>query len=188
MPDNELYHYGKMGMRWGQHRYHDRYGGMTKNGQIKRKELENEHERLSNIARLTPAGVKRRSEIEKQYEHLTGRPISERTQVPKPKAKSVSEMTNEELTAYNTRKQLETTYQNFQPKPQISKGRQFATAMGKKFILPIAVDVGKAYLTSMAIDKTTGKDMSKAAGKAAEEATKAAGKSAEKAMRSLSKK
>lgn len=186
--NGELYHYGIPGMRWGTHRYNDKYGGMNKRGQALRKQLESEHERLSNIAKLTKAGVKRKADVERQYENLTGKTIQERTTIPKPKPKSVNEMTNEELIAYNTRKQLETTYNNYQPKPRESKGKQFAEAMGKKFVLPVALDVGKAYITSLAIDKVTGKDMSKAASKAAEEAAKAGEKATAKALKSLGKK
>ena len=59
--------------------------------------------------------------------------------------------------------------------------------MGKKFILPVTLDIGKAYLTSLGADKVTGQDMTKAASKAAEAAKKAANASTVKAMKELTK-
>lgn len=184
---NELYHYGRLGMKWGQRRFTNRYGGLNRAGRMRIKQLESEHDELSNIGHLSKKGVKRKEDVEREYSHLTGKSINDRIRIATQKPKSMREMTNEELTAYNTRKQLEETYQKYQPKHEVSKGRQFAAAVGKKFILPIAVDVGKAYLTSVLSDKATKKDMTKAAGKAAEEARKAAEKATEKAMKSLMK-
>lgn len=180
-----LCHYGVLGMKWGRRK--NRYGALTNTGQAVRRSIESEYDKLSNVAKLTPAGVRRRADLEKKYQHLTGLSISDRNLVARPKAKTVSEMTNEELIAYNTRKQLETTYLNYQPKPRVSRGKQFATAVGKKIILPMAVDVGRAYLTSLGVDKATGKDMTEAANRAAEAARKAAEKAAEKSMKQLGK-
>lgn len=156
---NELYHYGRLGMKWGEHIYLNRYGGLKPSGRTRVKKLESEHDSLSRIKRLSKHGVKRKADIEKEYEHLTGTSISERVKEPRQstgvqgsRSKSVHEMTNEELQAYNTRKQLETTYQNYQPKPQISKGKQFVQAVGSKVIAPVAIEVGKKYLTKVAMD------------------------------------
>jgi hypothetical protein len=102
---------------------------------------------------LTEKGTRHKTDIEKQYEHLTGRKISELTQVSKPKPKPIHEMTNEELVAYNTRKQLETTYQSYQPKPEISKGKKLADSVVNKIITPVAIDIGKTYLKKVASEK-----------------------------------
>lgn len=148
----ELYHYGRLGMKWGQHIYLNRYGGLTNSGHIRVKKLESQHDNLSRIRRLSDKGTKHKADIEKEYEHLTGRSIYDRNKPATSGPKSVKDMTNEELTAYNTRKQLETTYQSFQPKESVSKGKRFVTVVGTKVVAPVAIDVGKKYLTKVAMD------------------------------------
>ena len=54
---NVLYHYGRLGMRWGQHRYRDKYGTLTKHGHAKRSQLEKEHDKLTNTTQLTKTGL-----------------------------------------------------------------------------------------------------------------------------------
>lgn len=157
MRDNELYHYGRLGMKWGQHIYLNKYGGLTNSGHKKVRQIESEHDKISRIPRLSTKGVKRKSELEKQYEQLTGRSINDRTPISQPspayRIKPLHDLTNEELQTYNTRKQLETTYLSYQPKPQISKGKQFVNLVMHKVIEPVAIDVGKRYLNKVASDK-----------------------------------
>ena len=141
--NHELYHYGRLGMKWGQHKYQNKYGGLNSAGRSRVRQLEDEHDNLSDIGRLSAKGIKRRSDIEKEYQHLTGKVISERVKTPTQKPKSLREMSNEELTAYNTRKQLETTYLGYQQKPEKSKGKKFATAMGKHVVAPLSKEVYK---------------------------------------------
>lgn len=149
---NELYHYGRLGMKWGQHRFHDKYGAMTRAGQIRSRELSSEHKRLSSIRTLSKRGEQRLSEVEKEYEILTGKQIGNEL-IPAVRPKRVQDMTNEELSAYNTRKQLETTYQTYQPKVQISKGKQFTQTVVSKVIAPVAIDIGKKYISKVAMEK-----------------------------------
>lgn len=166
--ENELYHYGRLGMKWGRHIYKDRYGGLKKSGRERVKELSAEYKKLSSITTLTKKGEKRLADVTKEYEHLTGKTIGAHD-ISKlsPKPKRVEDMTNEELTAYNTRKQLETTYQNYQPKYEPSKGRKFASYMGTKVVVPIATDLGKKWVTAYATAVMNGvKDPKKYAAKA----------------------
>lgn len=111
---NELYHYGVLGMRWGVHRYHNRYGEINKAGRVKAKELETEHDRLSKSNTLTKRGQKHLSDMAKQYKDLTGKDIRER--LNSAQLKKIHEMTNDELQAYTTRKQLENQYNGVQSK------------------------------------------------------------------------
>ena len=146
-------------MRWGRHIYKDKYGGLNQAGRAKTRELSSEHKKLSAINTLSKKGVKRLEDVEKEYEHLTGRPISahaaEKIGIKTPKR--VDEMTNEELTAYNTRKQLETSYQGYQPKAEISRGKKIAKSVigtpFNKVLMPVAIDLGKAYLKSVGMKK-----------------------------------
>ena len=144
----ELYHYGKLGMRWGRHKFQDRYGGLNASGQQRVKQLVNENDKLSTIGRLSPKGIQKKADLEKEYSHLTGRSIADHPAAQKQITKPAKEMSNEELTAYNTRQQLLRTYQSFQPQqqaPQISKGKQFLTAALTKVIMPAATDIGKKW-------------------------------------------
>lgn len=178
---NELYHYGRLGMRWGHHKYRDRYGGLTQTGQIKVRQLAAEHRKLSNIGNITKQGQKRRLEVEALYEHLTGKSIGlHKSDVTVSGPRKVSEMTNEELTAYNTRKQLETTYQGFQPKPEISKGKKFAAAVGKHALAPMAKEIHKQIIMPKILEFIKTKTMSP---EEIEKAAQAAAKAAQKAIK-----
>lgn len=158
--EGELYHYGRLGMKWGEHRYKDRYGGLNKAGKLKVRELANEHKKLEAINTLSKKGIKRLEDVEKQYAHLTGKRIGEHTpdKVGIKTPKRVEELTNEELSAYNSRKALENTYMSYQPKPQVSKGKQFASYVGNKVVLPIATELGKKWVNGYVIGKVNGVD------------------------------
>lgn len=62
--------------------------------------------------------------------------------------KSLDQMTNDEIKAYTTRKQLEADYAKYNPK-QVSRGKKIATSVAKKVgndvVAPILVDAGKAW-------------------------------------------
>ena len=174
--NNELYHYGRLGMKWGRRIYSDKYGGLKNAGHVKVNQLASEYDKLSGISTLTKKGEKRKSDIEKQYTHLTGKPISSHVLTKKtnetPSQKRIHDMTNEELSAYNTRKQLETTYLNYQPKPQISKGKQFTSVVLNKVITPVAVKAGQAYLTKVIENAQSSAAAAKAATKTAAKVVK----------------
>ena len=151
---NELYHYGRLGMKWGQHRFHNKYGALNKAGQVKRRQLALEYGQLTKINKLTKKGEKHLDDVSKKYEHLTGKPIGSHAATVIP-TKKLKDMTNEEITTYNTRKQLEATYLGYQPKKEVhvSKGKKFVAGVFTKVITPVATDLGKAYLKDIAKKK-----------------------------------
>lgn len=159
---NELEHSGVLGMRWGVRRTHNKYGALTSAGEKKKSTLETEYTSLSNIRTLSPKGKQRKQEVQSEYKKLTGLSINSKKDETKTSDdsriliktnKHLSDMSNEELQAYNTRKALESTYLGYQPKERVSKGKQFIEAVGVKVITPVAIGVGKAYLTKVLNEK-----------------------------------
>ena len=80
MNNNELMHHGIHGMRWGVRRYQNKDGS------------------------LTAAGRKRINQLDSEYQRLTGMKLNKKKSSAdvkktesKPKSKSISEMTNEEI-------------------------------------------------------------------------------------------
>lgn len=87
MNQNELYHYGVTGMRWGVRRYQNRDGTLTK------------------------AGKKRAAKLETQYTALTGKSLHKTSSSSsKQRRKTVSEMSDEELRKAVNRLQMEKQY------------------------------------------------------------------------------
>lgn len=155
--NNELYHYGRLGMKWGRRKYTNKYGALNRGGRRHIEELADEHETLSKIGRLSKKGMRRKADVEKEYEHLTGKNVSEHVRQPKPIPRSVKDMSNEELIAYNTRQQLEKTYQSYQPQPTAhtdSMGKKFVMGALTKVVLPAAIDYGKKFLSDKISDLT----------------------------------
>ena len=123
--NNELYHYGVINMKWGRRRYQNKDGT------------------------LTPLGKKRADKLRKQYLDLTGKKQlrgdkpKQSTQPDKPKTKSISEMSDDELQKLINRKRLEQQYLQLSPK-KVSAGKKFVD----KVLLPAATEAGKKALSS----------------------------------------
>ena len=128
MFNDELYHHGVKGQRWGFRRYQNKDGT------------------------LTPAGRKRANKLRNEYLAITGKKqlrgdnhktsSGSKTQ-EKPKQKSVSEMSDEELQKVINRKRLEQQYAQLSPK-KVSAGKAFVD----KVLLPAASEAGKKALSS----------------------------------------
>jgi hypothetical protein len=124
--DDELYHWGIKGMKWGVRRYQNKDGS------------------------LTNAGKKRRAKLEGELEKLGGKKKTDGDDIPK--KKSVSDMSDAELREHTNRMQLEANYYNAKknlstanPK-QVSAGKKFAEKMLNETIIPSLTNTGKVYL------------------------------------------
>ena len=126
MYNDELYHTGRKGMRWGQHIYGRLY---------KRSD-----------GSLTELGRKRARAYAAKYRKLTGHKVSqsqsdETTKVKKAKEKSVSEMSDSELQSRIDRLRLEQRYNELNPK-QISAGKKLIETVFK----PAASEASKQLM------------------------------------------
>lgn len=109
IPDNELYHHGIKGMKWGIRRYQNKDGSLIKSGKKK--------SHLSSVSKLM-----------KQHKEKTSARKAYKKSMTKPTKRSLSDMSNEELKAKIDRMDLEikykSKYKELHP-DKVSKGKKF---------------------------------------------------------------
>lgn len=121
MEQNSLTHWGIKGMKWGRRRFQNKDGS------------------------LTPAGKKRYQDLQDEMDKLSPKGEDHR-----PKKKSLSEMTDDEIRKAIDRNKLEADYRKSLPPPEpekVSKGKQFAEGVLDKVIIPTATELGKKWLS-----------------------------------------
>lgn len=137
----ELYHHGIKGMRWGVRRFQNKDGS------------------------LTNAGKKRRAKLEAELSQLKGKKTSSKAKTKteesdvKPRKKTVSEMTDDEVRDRINRMQLEKSYYDAakslaQANPKkVSAGKRFINTLGKDILGPAAINAGKAWAENFMKEK-----------------------------------
>ena len=115
---DELSHWGIKGMKWGVRRYQNKDGS------------------------LTPAGKKRRAQLESELEKLDGK--SDKGGAAKSKSKTVKDMTDEELRAAVNRLQLEKQYRDLNVK-KVTAGKKFIDKLTASALDGVA-EAGKTIL------------------------------------------
>lgn len=134
MKNDELKHYGILGMKWGIRRYQNKDGT------------------------LTAAGKKRASKLESQYNELTGKKIgksSKKVSEKQETKKSLKDMTDDELKTNVNRLQSERMYlylnkeiNTLQPK-KISMGKKIFNKVANDVVIPAAMESGKKLLSEV---------------------------------------
>ena len=133
--DNELYHHGVKGQKWGVRRFQNKDGSLTLAGKKRALKMQNKYTELSNDKRyrdkhgnLTYAGRKKELKMKEKYSELTGknlRKFTPRTNAStSDKSQRISEMTNAEIQAKIDRIRLENTLKSLTP-AQTSRGEKF---------------------------------------------------------------
>ena len=158
MNSNELMHHGIHGMRWGVRRYQNKDGSLTVAG---RKRVQGGKTIiLKNTGGIVYPGLLKNfskedhDAVDKKIKdgslELKSSADVKKTE-SKPKSKSISEMTNEEIQEKINRITLEQNLKSLTPK-KISVGKRFTETVMNDVITPAATDVGKQLARSMFAD------------------------------------
>ena len=152
--ENELYHHGVKGQKWGVRRYQNKDGSLTIAGKKRALKIKNQYTEFSNDKKyrdkdgnLTYAGRKKSLKMKEQYSELTGgkqlkkfATKSKQSSSSEPIQKSVKEMSNQEIADKIERIRLENTLKSLTPE-KMSAGQKFANGM-KNAAISIAKDKG----------------------------------------------
>lgn len=155
LSDEELYHHGILGQKWGIRRYQNADGTLTSEGRERMLAKARKYESKANttIGESNSAKRKRAKLNQKakdaRYEVKKSDLKKARLKKSENNAKrSVKDMSDDELRREIARAKLENEYNQLHPK-HVSAGQKFASYVFKRMILPSATSVGTAYFTKV---------------------------------------
>lgn len=166
MSEDELYHWGIKGMKWGVRRYQNPDGSLTSAGRKRyigsdgnltkagKKYYAKESERLKkerkvlNAQKRSEAKMAKLEELRKGNNELKGK--DEPEVVGNSKKKSVKDMTDQELNSAINRARMEDQYKQLRPeKTNDPKFKKFMDKLVNDAVIPATVDAGKKAVTKM---------------------------------------
>ncbi len=156
--NDELYHHGVKGMKWGVRRTKAELGYKT-SPKKKKRSPNDESAFTKNMKKAgkaigTAASNANAKHKEKKEEKRRIKDARDRNK--KLKTKPISDMTDEELRQKIQRIQLENQYRSLNPK-KVSAGEKFAKSVLNDVVAPAAKNVGKQYLEK-SLKKSLGLD------------------------------
>lgn len=119
--ENELYHFGIKGMRWGVRRYQNPDGSLTNAGRKRLKKGQTSNKKTDS---------------------------SNKSSTKSSSTKTVKDMSDDELRQAINRLQLEQQYKNLSPK-NVSKGKKFVDTVTNDVLKPATIDMGKQVAKSL---------------------------------------
>lgn len=178
--EQELYHSGVPGMRWGFRRYQNKDGSLTALGRARLKSNSSRTptdptkakiQAIKNANKANVTKVKQEAKIQKaqrkadeKIAKTKARTGYKEKQVT-PKRKPVSEMTDDEIRAFVNRKQLEESYNKYFEQPStkaaVSRGSKFVDIAINKVLIPGITEGSKDVVKSFVSQK--GKELLKLA-------------------------
>ena len=129
---NELYHWGIKGMKWGVRRYQNKDGSLTPAGQKRRKKLEDKLEKLGGTKKAT----------------------SDDAETQTPAKKRAGDMDDAELAKAITRARMEDEYNRLRPEPVAPPKK--SSVLVNDILKPAMINSGKKFAEN-ALNKLTDK-------------------------------
>lgn len=148
MVNNELTHYGTIGMKWGVRRYQNKDGTLTKAGKKRydkeMTKLKKEAATLRNKQRVK-AKLDKLEEQRRKVDTLRGKSASDSDSQKSnsaPKKRTIKDLSDDELRSAINRMQMEKQFKEL-TEARRDKGKSFVETMINDMVIPSATDIGK---------------------------------------------
>ena len=161
LSDEELYHHGILGQKWGLRRYQNADGTLTPEGRERMLAKARKYESKANTtigknynaklkrAKLNQKAKDARYEVKKSdLKKARLKKAEKKNSSESNTKKSIKDMSDDELRREIARTKLENEYSQLHPK-HVSAGQKFVSYVFKRIIVPSATSVGTAYATKL---------------------------------------